>query len=234
MTTRLKQLMDMRGINAATLSRASGISASTLNKLIHGHRKMAPHWASRLAPLLELAEEELFRPAGEGTWLPIYPTRYADKISARQEAARVAALDERRVFGGVEIPIHRAVKKSDIYFTVNFDEVINRVRRPPALEYAKNVFGFYVVTTNMSERFMPGDVVLVDGDRPPATGDDVMILHETDNSAEARLGRLSFDLTSGKIIALHFGSEPWVDDPLDARSGLTIYKILSTADLLGV
>jgi transcriptional regulator with XRE-family HTH domain len=235
MTTRLQKLMKVRGISAATLARASGISPSTLNKLIHGHRKMAPHWAERLAPFFDLAVEEFFRPAEEGTWIPQYPVRYAEKVASRQDAAKLAALDERRVFGGIDIPIYRASKKSGLFFQISFEDIINRVRRPPGIEYAKNVFGFYVVTENMSERFIPGDVILVDQDRPPAVGDDVVVCREAGpNQVEARLGRLSIDMPSKRKIALHFGEEPWIDEPIDADEELKAYKILSTADLLGM
>lgn len=59
--------------------------------------------------------------------------------------------------------------------TLNLAQVVDYVRRTPALVGRKNVYGVYVTGSSMSPRFHEAEVVLVDPHRPPAIGDDVIV-----------------------------------------------------------
>ncbi|MDQ0472788.1 LexA family transcriptional regulator [Labrys wisconsinensis] len=58
-------------------------------------------------------------------------------------------------------------------FEINGD-VIDRVRRPPGIANARNVFALHVIGESMIPRYEPGDLVYCGG-RPPIPGDYVVI-----------------------------------------------------------
>lgn len=58
---------------------------------------------------------------------------------------------------------------------LDLSEVIGHLRRPPALEGRKTVYGVYVSGASMFPRFGDGEAVIVDPKRPPMVGDDVII-----------------------------------------------------------
>lgn len=54
-------------------------------------------------------------------------------------------------------------------------EVLGYLRRPPALEGRKDVYGVYIAGASMFPRFSEGEAVFVDPKRPPMIGDDVIV-----------------------------------------------------------
>lgn len=60
-------------------------------------------------------------------------------------------------------------------------EVIDRVKRPPAIAEAKDAYALYVIGSSMYPRFSDGELIYVHPNRPPRVGDDVVIqLHARD------------------------------------------------------
>ncbi len=64
------------------------------------------------------------------------------------------------------------------------DGIIDRVRRPPGLIHAKNIYALYVRGESMVPRFRPGELIFVSPDRPPAAGDDVVIQTKNHEGAQ--------------------------------------------------
>ena len=75
-------------------------------------------------------------------------------------------------------------------------EVLGYLRRPPALEGRRDVYGVYVAGASMYPRFGEGEAVFVDPKRPPMIGDDVILFlvepdeHEGDRVQSVLVKRL--------------------------------------------
>ena len=75
-------------------------------------------------------------------------------------------------------------------------EVLGYLRRPPALEGRKDVYGVYVAGASMYPRFGEGEAIFVDPKRPPMIGDDVIVFliepdeHEGDRVSNVLVKRL--------------------------------------------
>ncbi|WP_076956099.1 helix-turn-helix domain-containing protein [Teichococcus deserti] len=236
MQTRLKLIMDDRAVSAAHLARETGISPSTLNKLIHGHRKMAQHWAEKLAPVLEVSPEQFFRPISTENWEQIgHGVLTAPKTEIRESrkgASSVAISSD-----SSDIPIIRSTFVDSRIFVLEPSQTINKIRRPPALEFTKGVFGFFVVTDNMNGRFARGDLLLIDKDRPPARGGFSLIYTpQEDGSLVCELGFVGTDIHDQKRYVTDWSvpEVPRSGMALEDRPGTDAYKILTTAEILGL
>lgn len=98
---------------------------------------------------------------------------------------------------------------------------IRMVTRPAALEGVRGIYAFYVPGTAMSPRFRVGELIMVDPNRQPRIGDDVVVIigeHEGRRSAllktlagadaeglrlEQYSPPLQFGLPASRILALH-------------------------------
>jgi hypothetical protein len=75
-------------------------------------------------------------------------------------------------------------------------EVLGYLRRPPALEGRRDVYGVYVAGASMYPRFAEGEAIFVDPKRPPMIGDDVVVFlvepdeHEGDRVSSVLVKRL--------------------------------------------
>jgi phage repressor protein C with HTH and peptisase S24 domain len=75
-----------------------------------------------------------------------------------------------------DIPVYGTVQGgADGAFELNTGEAIDWVRRPLALEGKVGLYALYVEGSSMSPRFYPGERILVNGKKPPAIGDDVVV-----------------------------------------------------------
>ena len=108
--------------------------------------------------------------------LPVYGTALGSE--ARVEAAE----------GGGTLKVEQA--------ELDQSEVLGYLRRPPALEGRRDVYGVYVAGASMYPRFGEGEAVFVDPKRPPMIGDDVILFlveadeHEGDRVRNVLVKRL--------------------------------------------
>ncbi|MFH5923816.1 LexA family transcriptional regulator [Roseomonas xinghualingensis] len=65
MTTRLQEILDVKGVQAADLARMTDTDPSTLSKLVLGKRKLSQSWAQRFAEPLGVEPEELLAAVGK-------------------------------------------------------------------------------------------------------------------------------------------------------------------------
>lgn len=112
-------------------------------------------------------------------------------------------------------------------------EIVEYVRRPPGIMNAANVFAIWLTGDSMSPRFSPGDLLYIHPGRQPRIGDDVLIeLRQTvDGSRPAFVKRL-VKRTETEIVVEQFN--PPSTFSLDPRAVQHIYRILTTAELMGV
>ena len=60
MITKLKEIMRIKGLSQAALSRKANINQSQLNLALNGRQTFFRGWRKRIAEVLEMPEDELF------------------------------------------------------------------------------------------------------------------------------------------------------------------------------
>ena len=169
--------------------------------------------AHRIAPVLagrgdpEISEHEVY----DLTKLPAPPSGIA-------QAVEVIPIAETPTLRGQpkDVPVYGTALAADLTFDDDADklveqtqfdmgEVINYVRRPPALGSATKVYALYVSGSSMEPRYRAGDPIFVDPQRPPMIGDDVVVqlFSENDDDPEVITGLIkTLTKRTSTIIAL--------------------------------
>lgn len=125
-----------------------------------------------------------------------------------------------------------AVGGDDGVFMFN-GSIADYVRRPPGIAAADQVFGLYVVGDSMAPRFEDGDLIYVHKGRRPAVGNDVVVeLHGQDGQAGQCFVKRLRRRTGDRVVLHQFNPEREIEFP--AAQVRQVYKILTTAELLGV
>lgn len=100
---------------------------------------------------------------------------------------------------------------------MDLDEVIEYVRRPVGIDGRRDVYAIYPQGFSMSPRFEPGEVQYVDGRKPPAIGDYVVVqLRRADDQSGERI-------VSALLKRLVRQGPDWVE--LEQFNPATIFRI---------
>lgn len=125
-----------------------------------------------------------------------------------------------------------AVGGDDGVFAFN-GSIADYVRRPPGIAAADQIFGLYVVGDSMAPRFEDGDLIYVHKGRRPAVGHDVVVeLHGRDGQAGQCFVKRLLRRTGERVVLRQFNPDREIEFP--TTQVRQIYKILTTAELLGV
>lgn len=121
-------------------------------------------------------------------------------IEAREDEERARELPFRRLDEVRDVPLLGTAMGADFEIregdTVEFaeitdidlEDVVDTLRRPPALRGRSEVYALNVVGSSMSPRYDPGDPVYIDPKATPRIGDDVVVyLLRPDDQGEARV-----------------------------------------------
>jgi len=126
-----------------------------------------------------------------------------------------------------------AVGGDDGDFEFNGD-VVDYVRRPPGIAAARNAFAVYVTGGSMSPRFEAGELVFVHPDRPPVSGNDVLVeLHGRDGQPGACYIKRLLRRTPTKIVLQQF-NPPRDDIEFTLKQIRVVYRILTPSELMGI
>lgn len=111
-------------------------------------------------------------------------------------------------------------------------EISEYVRRPPGIASAPQVFALWIAGNSMYPRFNEGDLIYVHPGRKPRVGDDVLIelMPSADGDRPAFVKRLK---KSGPTELLVEQFNPPKDIAFDPRTVAHVYRILTTAELVG-
>lgn len=125
-----------------------------------------------------------------------------------------------------------AVGGDDGVFAFN-GSIADYVRRPPGIAAADQIFGLYVVGDSMAPRYEDGDLIYVHKGRRPAVGHDVVVeLHGRDGQPGQCFVKRLLRRTGERVVLRQFNPNREIEIPTaEVRQ---IYKILTTAELLGV
>lgn len=117
-------------------------------------------------------------------------------------------------------------------FQLDTSSPIDRVRRPPGIATAVDIYALYIVGDSMSPRFEDGELIYVSGRRPVRSGDDVVIqVHGEDDQVEAYCKRLVKRDSSGATVEQF---NPTTRFDIAADRTIAIHKVLNLNDLFGI
>lgn len=111
--------------------------------------------------------------------------------------------------------------------------IVDRVRRPPALMGAPEVFALYVEGSSMEPQYFPGDLIYVHPRRPPRAGDIVVVQCQNGEHSpiEASLG--IYRKTTEKAVVIG-KRNPSAEIELAREHVKCIQRVLTTNELFGV
>jgi len=113
-----------------------------------------------------------------------------------------------------------------------FGDVIDYVRRPPALMGARDVYALYVEGSSMEPQYFPGDLVYVHPGRPPRSGDAVVVQAAVDEeTVEATIGIYRKQTAESFVIQKH---NPAAEVHIKRSTIKAIHKVLTINELFGV
>ncbi|WP_282608896.1 helix-turn-helix domain-containing protein [Pelagibius sp. Alg239-R121] len=264
MTNRIKELRRRQGLTQDGLGKLVGTGRSQIVKLERGERRLTVEWMRRLARALECHPAELidtdvgtedFDDTGDSVSASTgYPNQVENRISRQRYDALASGFDApesdfaprsgEAAPASVAVPATAnllrdvevrgvAVGGNESCFEFN-GEVVDRVRRPPGIAGASNVFAIYVVGQSMSPRFEEGEIVFVHPGRPATSGCDVIVeLHGHDGDPGQCYIKRLVKKTPTRTVLQQFN--PARDDiAFDNDNIRAMYRILTASELLGV
>jgi len=134
-----------------------------------------------------------------------------------------------------DFPVLGTVAGSDIEhgaFQITAD-VVDYVRRPPALLNVTQAYSVYVEGESMSPRFEPGELVYINPIRPARPGDYVVVQEPIDEHGNYRSYIKQFVRRAGEwVIVRQFN--PASELRFKASDGLRVHRVVPLSELLGV
>lgn len=224
MYERIRRRLDVLGLSDREASlRASGRRNPDLIRSLKSGRNHAPRGASlvELARVLEVTPEWLIGAEGGSDEPPPRRSTTSEPVAVDFDSSTLP----------VDIPV-LGVAAGGAEGAFVIDGEIDRVRRPPALRLAKNVYALYVRGVSMEPRFRAGDLLFVSPDRPAASGDDVIIQTRNHDGAPTESWLKTLD---------HFGSEEIVVRQLnpekilrfESAKVIAVHRVLTLRELFG-
>ena len=227
---RIVWLRERAGLSQSALARRLGISPQSIQQLEAGHVRR-PRYVLALARLFNVTPdwlEEGSGAAGEGRALE--PIRELPPANALPEFLNVPPPASQPA----DVEVWGAAAGGEGGEFAFNGTVIDYVRRPPGLADARTVFAIYVVGDSMAPRYEHGDLIFVHKGRPPRLGDDVVVelVGEAGAPGACYIKRLL--KRSGTRIVLRQFNPPRDDLEFKLDRVKQVYRVLSTAELLGV
>ena len=253
--SRIKLAMRITGLDATPLAKSAGMAGTTLSRLLSGKATSVPSTRSMMK-LDEAVAQHVRSNQATPEQIALYEKEYVK--GARVTLSDIQQLDpseiettniERSFFSDYfsdprTIPVLGTAAGSALGAFEIGSEVIDHVRRPPALAGIKDIYGIYVVGESMVPEHNPGDLRIIHPHRPARPGDSVII--QTYNAAtdtrEAFIKRL-ISINSHQVVCYQHNPHLEISytrpngDPHNNDSTETyaaqIHKVLTVNELHG-
>lgn len=226
----LKALARERGVKLIDMAAALGISHARISEVIGGRRQIQPNEYRPLASILKLSVEELHNLSAEDDSkgapnITQTPQNRQEFDTMRLAATNISTHDWIR-----DIPVRgTAAGSSEGSFQMT-GEVTEYLKRPHALQN-KSVYGLYIENDSMEPRYMPGEVVFVDENRPPAPGDHV-IVQTTENGHDVQAMCKKLVRRSASVVVLS-QYNPEMEIRIDPSKIIAIHRIIPWTEVHG-
>ncbi len=218
----------------AAASRAIGRNHAYLQQYIKrgSPRHLDREASAALAVLLSVSPDSL-QPGqtGSGPALP------GNAIPAGLSTTQVVATTQALATGAMprDVPVlGSTVGGSDGDFQLN-GEVVDHVRRPPAMEAMKTAFALFVQGDSMWPWRAPGSLVYVHPARPPRNGDHVVVEpHGESEFAERPCYVKRLVARTATLLRLEQYNPPRADIEIPLSRVRTLYRVMEWEELLGL
>ncbi len=238
--TRIAQLLHEKGITMSAASRTMGRNHAYLQQFLKrgSPRHLDRDAAAALAALLEVPAESLLperpqRPLPAGNAVPIAAPP-PQSVSTGLLPRNVPVLGA-TVGGGAGGGDAYAPEGSDRGDFLLNGQVVDHVRRPPAMEAVPAAFALYVQGESMWPWRAPGSLVYVHPARPPHLGDHVVVeLHPEREEGERPCYVKRFLGRSGSSLRLGQYNPPREDIEIPLARVRCLYRVMEWEELLGL
>ena len=230
LSQRVIWLRERAGLSQSALARRLGVSPQSIQQLESAHVRR-PRYLLALSRLFEVSPGWLEDGGGNTGDLPALESK-RELPPANTLPGTLFVPPPANQPADVEVwGVAAGGDSGDFAFN---GTVIDYVRRPPGLSDARTVFAIYVVGDSMAPRYEHGDLIFVHKGRPARLGDDVVVelLGEADAPGACYVKRLL--RRSASKISLRQFNPPRDDLEFKTAEVKQIYRVLSTAELLGV
>lgn len=227
----LNALELVTGWRLSRIAREAGLQSTTLTRFVNS----ADHkFALSGRTLHKLRERYGFGP-GEAP-VPFNPAARArsDRASDAQRRYETGSWPVRK-----DVPVHSVAEAAFVLPDGETTEAMviepgyagSFVARPASLEGAPNLLAFYVPGSAMDPRFRTGELAMVDPNRPPRVGDDVLVvIGQTERGARSALLKHLVDRTEDGLVLEEY--RPHRRFLLPAHQVLAVQRILSLEEIL--
>jgi phage repressor protein C with HTH and peptisase S24 domain len=238
---RISERLKAVKLSAQAASIQAGLSKDTLRKLLGSETQIpAGKTLTGLAKVLRVSEQWIL--TGEGPVDDVTAIREDGSLAFTQIKTPTPTWSEihpanvpipNRADMPNDVPVRGTAAGSHLKgaFQVTSD-VIDYVRRPPALTGARDVYALFVEGSSMEPQYFPGDLIYVHPHRPPRIGDVIVVQAAIDEvNVEATLGVYA-KRTERHLSILKRNPESHVQ--IKREHIKSIHKVLTTNELFGV
>lgn len=234
---RIFELRTALGMSQEALAEAANTTSSQIAKLEKGDRRLTVEWMYRLAPPLNVAPSDLLPPEPERApvedlVLTLDDGSHLAKAEVEPADIEIPALSDFQR----NLPVLGTAGGATIRQVDGFrmeHEVVDYVRRPPALAKRMNAYAIFVMGDSMSPVHNPGDLRFIDPEQRPAIGDSVIVQtkHHDSDPGQAYIKILK-RRTPNVIVLQQFNPSAILEIP--AQYVVSIHRVMTMNDLFGI
>lgn len=227
--------MDRRLKEVGLTDRAASLTATGKPDTIRDIRRRGTRprtdTVTALAEVLETTVEYLLHGRQTGAALADRRTGYE------------AADNDLTIAGPRTIPVYGTALGAEMRFDeqdfieshiVEMTDVIDWVRRPPAMNGRADVYSVYISGSSMEPRYESGDPVIVDPKRPPRPGDDVIVQIADDSDPSIVRAALIKRLVRRTTKALHLKQyNPAMEFDVPVNRVIAVHRVIPYRDIIG-
>jgi len=231
MPNNIRVLREARGWSMEELASALDppTTAPTINKLEKGQRRLTDDWMRRIASALHCRPADLLadESATDGGKLQTNTTVVAPDHRGDNVKLNARLPQDVPVYGTAAGNVASAVQLIE-------GDVVDRVRRPPGIMGAPNVYALYVDGDSMSPRFEPGELIYVHPDRKCRPGDYVVVQVRYGDGEPIQTFVKRLKRRTQRFLVLEQYNPPDGQMKVDAASVVAMHRILTMNELFGV
>lgn len=226
---KLLKLIADANISVAEAERRCGLATSTLRKLLKTPgQEPSTKTLNAIARGFGVPAPWLLDPATME-----YPSEAPAQIDVRNHGPGSAPPMPRRDEMANDIPVRGTAAGSHTRgaFQLTTD-VIDYVRRPPALVGARDIYALYVEGESMAPQYSPGDIIFVNPNRPVRVGDPVVVQASyRDGEYEGTIGIYRKRDEEWIVIAKH---NPQAEVKIKRGNDTIVHKVLTNNEIFGI
>ena len=134
----------------------------------------------------------------------------------------------------LDVPVRGTAAGSHLRGAFQLDtDIVDYVRRPETLATAKDIYALYVEGSSMEPRYFPGDLVYINPNKPPRSGDVIVVQskYHDEHQIEATIG-VYVKKIDGHIIIQKYN--PPADVKIKCNEATIIHRVLTVNEIYGV